>query len=59
MLDALQPFLEDKKQTLALDGGEDGLDFYRVLVRGRPDPADPGVLFHGQPEHRRAGKAEI
>ena len=23
MLDALQPFLEDKKQTLALDGGDD------------------------------------
>lgn len=23
MIDALQPFLEDKKQTLALDGGDD------------------------------------
>ncbi len=41
-LETLQPEVRDYEPLQALDGGADGLDFYRLIV-----PAAPGHLSHG------------
>lgn len=46
-LDTLQPEVRAFEPQNALDGGVDGLDFYRAIVAGAPDYLNPGgwLLF--------------
>ncbi|NLJ41589.1 MAG: peptide chain release factor N(5)-glutamine methyltransferase [Clostridiales bacterium] len=41
----LEPQVKDYEPIKALDGGEDGLDFYRRLAEGAPDFLLPGGLW--------------
>lgn len=46
VLDTLMPEVKDHEPRMALDGGEDGLDFYREIVRGsREHLTGGGMLF--------------
>ncbi|GFO59068.1 release factor glutamine methyltransferase [Geomonas silvestris] len=46
-LDTLQPEVRGFEPMSALDGGADGLDFYRAIVAGAPEHLNPGgrLLF--------------
>ncbi|HEY6872172.1 MAG TPA: peptide chain release factor N(5)-glutamine methyltransferase [Geobacteraceae bacterium] len=46
-LAGLQPEVRDFEPTGALDGGPDGLDFYRLIIPAAPDHLNPGgwLLF--------------
>lgn len=46
-LDGLQPEVRDFEPRGALDGGADGLDFYRLIIPAAPDHLSPGgqILF--------------
>jgi len=41
-LDALQPEVREHEPRAALDGGADGLDFYRIIIPAAPDHLNPG-----------------
>ncbi len=41
-IQTLQTEIRDHEPSLALDGGEDGLDIYRRIIRGAPDHLNPG-----------------
>lgn len=46
VLDTLMPEVKDHEPMMALDGGKDGLDFYREIVRGsREHLMGGGMLF--------------
>jgi release factor glutamine methyltransferase len=58
-LEALQPEVRDFEPHQALDGGRDGLDFYRIIVPAAPDYLIPGgwLLFEvgiGQADYVQA-----
>ncbi len=46
-LDTLQPEVRDFEPQPALDGGKDGLDFYRLIIPAAPEHLNPGgwLLF--------------
>jgi len=46
-LDTLQPEVRDFEPQQALDGGKDGLDFYRLIIPAAPEHLNPGgwLLF--------------
>lgn len=41
-IETLQPEVRDFEPRLALDGGSDGLDFYRQITANAPEHLDPG-----------------
>jgi len=41
-LDTLQPEVREHEPRAALDGGADGLDFYRIIIPAAPDHLNPG-----------------
>ena len=45
VLAALEPEVRDHEPTLALDGGADGLDAYRLIIADLPRLLVPGGLF--------------
>lgn len=44
-METLEPSVKDFEPHLALDGGEDGLDFYRAIIRNFDDVLNPGGFF--------------
>ena len=44
-METLEPSVKDFEPHLALDGGQDGLDFYRAIVRNYYDVLNPGGYF--------------
>jgi len=44
-IEALQPEVKGFEPLTALDGGDDGLDFYRIIVNGSPACLKPGGLL--------------
>ena len=45
MIDKLDPSVRDFEPRLALDGGEDGLDYYRAIIENFTSALNPGGFF--------------
>jgi len=55
VLAALEPEVRDHEPTLALDGGADGLDAYRLIIADLPRLLVPGGLFALEIGYDQAG----
>ena len=42
-IEGLEPEVRDHDPLMALDGGDDGLDFYRIIAEQAPDYMKPGA----------------
>ena len=42
-IEGLEPEVRDHDPLMALDGGDDGLDFYRIIAEQAPDHMKPGA----------------
>ena len=45
VIEGLEPEVRDHEPMMALDGGEDGLDFYRRIAAGAPDHMKKGAVL--------------
>lgn len=58
-LDGLDPSVRDFEPRMALDGGEDGLDFYRAIARHWGAALKPGGKILLEVGYQQAGAVEI
>ncbi|MBQ6899999.1 MAG: peptide chain release factor N(5)-glutamine methyltransferase [Firmicutes bacterium] len=60
VIEGLEPEVRDHEPMMALDGGEDGLDFYRVIAAGAPDHMKKGAVLMLEIGHdQRAAVKEL
>lgn len=48
VIKGLEPEVRDHEPMMALDGGEDGLDFYRIIAQQAPEHLKKGGVLIGE-----------